>query len=62
MFTQAVFEYDKIIKPLNLREDIDKYFKVELFKKFTPKAVKIKAIVKVKCYSKNGIEDIKNAL
>ena len=33
-----------------------------LKKKFTPKPVKVKAVFRMTCRSKNGIEDIKEAL
>jgi translation initiation factor 2 alpha subunit (eIF-2alpha) len=62
VFTQAIFEFDKLIKPLHLRQDIEDFFKSELKKKFTPKKVKLKYYFAMTCYSKRGIEDIKDAL
>lgn len=62
VFRQAIFKFELIIGPLNLKEDIKQYFKEELKKKFTPKKTKLKAIFEMTCYSKRGIEDIKDAL
>ncbi len=61
-FHQAIFDFDKVFGPLNLPEDIKKHLEGELKKKFTPKPIKVKAIFELKCLSRNGIEDIKEAL
>lgn len=62
VFERAIFEFDKIIDPLNLPDNVKMAFKEELMKKFTPKPVKVKAVFRMTCRSKNGIEDIKSAL
>ena len=62
VFERALFDFDTIMDPLNIPEDIKMAFKIELKKKFTPKPIKVKAIFELKCYSKEGIDDIKNAL
>lgn len=59
---EAIFDFDKIIGPLNLPENIRERFREELKKKFTPQAVKIKATFEMSCYSKRAIEDIREAL
>lgn len=62
VFQEAVFDFEGIIAPLNLANDIKAAFKEELFKQFTPKEIKIKAVFEMSCYSVEGIEDIKKAL
>lgn len=59
---EAVFDFEKIIGPLNLPENIKDKFKDELKKKFTPQSVKIKATFELTCYSKRAIEDIREVL
>lgn len=62
IFHKAIFEFETIMDPLNIPEKIKQAFKIELKKKFTPKPIKVNAIFELKSYSKEGIEDIKNAL
>lgn len=62
LFNRAIFDYDGIIGPLKLPADIDKAFQEELLKKFTPKPAKVKAIFRLNCYSRKGLDDIKEAL
>ena len=62
VFQQAIFNFEDIIGPLKLRDDIKEFLRTELGKKFTPKKTKLKAIFEMTCYSKRGIEDIKDAL
>ena len=62
VFQDAIFDFDAIIGPLNLPKNIETAFRKELSKKFTPPEVKIKATFEVSCFSRRGVEDIKEAL
>ena len=59
---EAVFDFEKVIGPLNLPANVKEKFKDELMKKFTPQSVKIKATFELICRSKRAVEDIKEAL
>jgi len=58
----AVFNFEDVIGPLNLPDNVKEKFKEELMKKFTPQSVKIKATFELTCQSKRAIEDIREAL
>ena len=62
LFNQAIFDFEKIIVPLNLDKEVQEAFEKELRSQFTPKPVKIKAIFELRCYSQKGIHDIKSIL
>lgn len=62
VFQEAIFDFEGIIGPLNLPEKVKSAFKKELSKKFTPPEVKIKATFEVSCFTRRGVEDIKEAL
>lgn len=47
---------------LDIPENVREAFKFELLNKFTPKPIKVKAVFRMTCRSKRGIEDIKDAL
>lgn len=59
---KAVFDFESVIGPLNLSENVKEKFREELKKKFTPQSVKIKATFELTCHSKRAIEDIREAL
>ena len=58
----AIFDFDSVIDPLALPDEVRAKFREELFKKFKPADVKIKATFEVSCFSRRGVEDLKEAL
>ena len=62
IFQKALLDYDKTVEPLKLNKDVKELLKKELEKRYPLQQKKIKAEFNLKCYSANGIEDIKKAL
>ncbi len=61
-FNRAIFDFEGVIGPLNLDPKVKEKFEIELKKKFTPQPVKIKAIIELRSFNKEGVDHIKKAL
>lgn len=55
-------EPEKILGPLNLDEDTTADLRLTIGRRLTPKPVKVRADVEVKCFAYQGIEAIRKAL
>ena len=55
-------EPETIFGPLNLGSDVQEELKYNIGRRLTPKPVKVRADLEVKCFHYNGIEAIRKAL
>ena len=59
---RAVFDFEGVMSSLNLSDKIKNKFKKELIRKFTPQPSKLKAIVELRSYDKQGVIKIKESI
>ena len=62
IFQRALIDFDSTVSQLNLEPKVKEALKKELEKRYPLQQKKIKAEFTLKCYSSEGIEDIKKAL
>lgn len=55
-------EEDRVFESLDISEDVHQALKDNIARRLTPKAVKIRSDIEVKCFSYEGIDAIKAAL